>query len=227
MSFPTKQAKQNHDNNYLNYLLLQIKNADKIVQHSQGVDLSMPPAVEEEDTRNLEEQLADEMKQKKQAYKNASKLFDKDTSRIDKLMSYLQENELLINFNQKFPQLFKDLKSKNSFVTVQQVSNMLEQLVEAIPDDEKDENGISDYLLNALGGDQGENVQGAPPDPSTDYDPYNTVQDMAEYAQSDDYEGPSWTDMLFGQGMKKTSKKTKMTKKEKELQKKLNALLKN
>lgn len=223
MSFPTKQAKKEYDNNYLNYLMLQIKNADKIVERNKGVDLSMPPAVEE-DTRDLEEQLLDQTKQKKQSQLNAQKLFDKDTSRIDKLISYLYENELFTLFNQKYPTLYKELKTKNSFVTVQQVINMLEKLAEPVPDDEQNANGISDYLLNALGGDQGENVQGSAPDPSTEYDPYNTVQDMVDYANDDDYEGPSWTDMIFGQGIKK--KKTKMTKKEKELQKKLNDLLK-
>ncbi len=226
MSFPTKDAKQNYDNNYLNYLLLQMKNADKIVQHSNGVDLSMPPALPEEDTRDLEEQLLDETKQKKQAYNNAIKLFDKDTKRIDKLISYLQQNDLFILFNQKYPTLYKELKTKNSFVTVQQVTNMLEKLIETVPDDEKDENGISDYLLNALNGDQGMNVSDSAPDPDDTYDPYNTAKDMANYAQSDDYDGPSWSDMLFGQGLKRSKSKPKMSKKEKELHKKLKALLK-
>ena len=94
MSFPTKQAKKEYDNNYLNYLMQQIKVADKIVQHNANSDLSfqdgqpMDPEAEPTDTRPLEEQLMDDLKQRKQAYKNASKLFNKDTSRIDKLMSY-------------------------------------------------------------------------------------------------------------------------------------------
>lgn len=229
MSFPTKQAKKEYDNNYLNYLMLQIKNADKIVERNKGVDLSMPPVVED-DTRPLEDQLLDQTKQKKQAQLNAQKLFDKDTSRIDKLISYLYENDLFTDFNQKYPTLYKELKTKNAFVTVQQVINMLEKLIE-LPDEANNNNGVSDTLLNSLtnalntfGGvdeDTNEENQNNNGFVNSLNDTINTFGGVDDY---DDDADSSWRNIFFGQGIKK--KKTKMTKKEKELHKKLKELLK-
>jgi hypothetical protein len=77
MSFPTKKAKENHDNSYLRYLQLQIQNANKITEHNKNSDLSFQDgiptyeAAEPEDVRALDDQIADNEKQKQQAYKNA------------------------------------------------------------------------------------------------------------------------------------------------------------
>ena len=192
MSFPTRQAKQQHDNNYLKYLMLQMKNIDKIVAHNANSDLSfqdgqpMDPEAEPTDTRPLEEQLMDNIKQRKQAYKNASKLFNKDTSRIDKLMSYLEESELTNEFNHLFPKIWKELGVKHAFATVQQVINMMEALIESPETTVLDALGeAGNNMMNGFFGDQGMNVEGAPPDEENAYGNFGNYVDYLTNALAD------------------------------------------
>jgi hypothetical protein len=202
MSFPTRQAKQQHDNDYLKYLMLQMKNSDKIVAHNANSDLSfqdgqpMDPEAEPTDTRPLEEQLMDNIKQRKQAYKNASKLFNKDTSRIDKLMSYLEESELTNEFNHLFPKIWKELGVKHAFATVQQVINMMEALIESPETTVLDALGeAGNNMMNGFFGDQGMNVEGAPPDEENTYGNFgnyvdyltNALVDRANANPNDEY----------------------------------------
>ena len=218
MSFPTKQAKKEYDNNYLNYLMQQINNIDKIVAHNANTDLSfqdgqpMDPEAEPTDTRPLAEQMEDDVKQRNQAYKNASKLFDKDTTRIDKFMSRLREMELIVMFNQKFPQLYKELKKKNAFLTDLQVLNMLETLVD------NDWPGMRDYFNRQAGNNRNGvdilNAYGGFDDDDTAYADAVTGEDDDAYDPGD--QG------YFGWGFQS---KKQMTVKEKKLQLKLNALL--
>jgi hypothetical protein len=240
MSFPTKQAKKEYDNNYLNYLMQQIKVADKIVQHNANSDLSfqdgqpMDPEAEPTDTRPLEEQLMDDLKQRKQAYKNASKLFNKDTSRIDKLMSYLQENEVTNEFNHLFPKIWKELGVNHAFATVQQVINMMEALIDNSTTTAgvaaNDTNNNNNNILNAYGGfdDDDTAYQDAQDWPTmgqvgNDYiNLFGGVGDEPTYDYNNANNYDPGDQGYFGWGFKS---KKQMTVKEKKLQLKLNALL--
>ena len=239
MSFSTRQAKQQHDNDYLKYLMLQMKNSDKIVAHNANSDLSfqdgqpMDPEAEPTDTRPLEEQLMDTIKQRKQSYKNASKLFNKDTSRIDKLMSYLEESELTNEFNHLFPKIWKELGVKHAFATVQQVINMMEALIESPETTVLDALGeAGNNMMNGFFGDQGMNVEGAPPDEEEDiygHNPYyldylkDYLADLANDNVNTNSDDETMDQGYFGSGFKS---KKQMTAKEKKLQLKLNTLLK-
>lgn len=120
MSFGTKKKKTIHDNNYMNYLMLQLNNLDKIEKRQKDIDLGNPVQGSIEDNRSLAEKLRDKSLQRNNAYKNASILFDKDTTRIDSFMQNLDENGYIF-FNQKFPDVNKNLKGNNSILTPAQV----------------------------------------------------------------------------------------------------------
>lgn len=125
MSFGTKKQKSIHDNNYMNYLMLQLNNLDKIEKRQKDIDLGNPVQGPIEDNRSLAEKLRDKSLQRNNAYKNASILFDKDTTRIDSFMQNLDENGYIF-FNQKFPDVNKNLKGNNSILTPAQVLRLFE-----------------------------------------------------------------------------------------------------
>lgn len=125
MSFGTKKQKSIHDNNYMNYLMLQLNNLDKIEKRQKDIDLGNPVQGSIEDNRSLAEKLRDKSLQRNNAYKNASILFDKDTTRIDSFMQNLDENGYIF-FNQKFPDVNKNLKGNNSILTPAQVLRLFE-----------------------------------------------------------------------------------------------------
>jgi hypothetical protein len=127
MSFNSKKQKQKHDSDYLQYLMLQLNNLDKIEKRQKDIDLGNPVQGPIEDNRSLAEKLRDKTLQRNNAYKNASILFDKDTTRINSFMHELDEDGYIF-FNQKFPDVNKNLKGNNSIVTPAQVLDFLDRL---------------------------------------------------------------------------------------------------
>lgn len=111
----------------LEYIRLQLRNLDKIGRRKfdsdNGVDLFPQP----ERYVSLEERLNNTQYQRDLAYKNASILFDKDSTRIDGFLQSLN-NDGIIYFNQKFPTFQQDLKKGNAFIGVNQALKFLERV---------------------------------------------------------------------------------------------------
>jgi hypothetical protein len=145
--------------------------------------------------------------------------------------------ELIVMFNQKFPQLYKELKKKTAFLTDLQVLNMLETLVD------NDWPGMRDYfnreardnrngvdILNAYGGfdDDDTAYQDAQDWPTmgqvgNDYiNLFGGVGDEPTYDYNNANNYDPGDQGYFGWGFKP---KKQMTAKEKKLQLKLNTLL--
>lgn len=133
MSFPTKKAKKQHDNEYMHLLQLQLKNINTYTKHNEHVADQLKEHGEikdsdQKDNRTLDQQLADKKTQRDNAYKNASKLFNKDSHRIDSLLKKLGEDNYPL-FNMFFPKIRSTFKDY-AFLNSQQVYIAFERLAQ-------------------------------------------------------------------------------------------------
>ena len=128
-SFATKTKKKTHDNKYLQYLQMQLSNMDTISQRNNMIATGQPIPVAPTDNRSMAEKMKDQMYQRDLMYKNLSKLFDKNNEETSIVMSEFTNLADIVNFNNKFPELYGILSSKYAYVKGRQVIDTYNRLI--------------------------------------------------------------------------------------------------
>jgi hypothetical protein len=139
-SFATKTKKKTHDNEYLQYLQMQLSNMDTISQRNNMISTGQPVPVAPTDNRSMAEKMKDQMYQRDMMYKNLSKLFDKNNEETSIVMSEFTTLADIVNFNNKFPELYGILSSKYAYVKGRQVIDTYNRLI-------KKQNEYKDVML--------------------------------------------------------------------------------
>lgn len=139
-SFATKTKKKTHDNKYLQYLQMQLSNMDTISQRNNMIATGQPVPVAPTDNRSMAEKMKDQMYQRDLMYKNLSKLFDKNNEETSIVMSEFTNLADIVNFNNKFPELYGILSSKYAYVKGRQVIDTYNRLI-------KKQNEYKDVML--------------------------------------------------------------------------------
>jgi len=140
MSYATKTKKKTHDNEYLQYLQMQLSNMDTISQRNNMISTGQPVPVAPTDNRSMAEKMKDQMYQRDMMYKNLSKLFDKNNEETSIVMSEFTTLADIVNFNNKFPELYGILSSKYAYVKGRQVIDTYNRLI-------KKQNEYKDVML--------------------------------------------------------------------------------
>ena len=120
----------------------------------QGISMQEPEPMR----RNLEDDLADEAYQLSEAQKNTKRLVE-DLEEAAILLNKLRENDVILEFNEQFPKIFREIKTKFGRLTGNQAYNEIVAILTHANEPVSNKNFAQ--LLNAMFQDVKRDMQNA------------------------------------------------------------------